>query len=261
MDETDRSAPGVPYAWTGLCHHGGVLTETPLGPGAVVWRSQNGAPTEVPADGCVDLIADSGAVWICGPQTRWLRSSATDDQGMLGLRLSAGTALRLLPDCLPELRDQYISLDSVISGPPHLRDLMLRAWESATTRAELGPLQVTLGTPEPWTLLVSRAADVGLRASEAARHLGCSDRTLRRRMLSAFGYGYATLLRIRRAERARALIAAGTDLAQAAANAGYADQAHMCRDFTPLVGVSPRQWEGRTAKRSTALPSGSSAVA
>lgn len=238
-----------------------MLTETPLGPGAVVWRSRNGAPAKIPADGCVDLIADSGAVWICGPQTRWLRSSATGDQGMLGLRLSAGTALRLLPDCLPELRDQSLSLDSVVSGPPNLRDLMLRAWESATPRAELAPLQLALGAPEPWTLLVSRAADAGLRASEAARHLGCSDRTLRRRMLGAFGYGYATLLRIRRAERARALITAGTDLARAAAEAGYADQSHMCRDFAPLVGVSPRQWEGRTAKRSTALPSGSSTVA
>lgn len=228
-----------------------MLTETPLGPGAVVWRSRNGAPAKIPADGCVDLIADSGAVWICGPQTRWLRSSATGAQEMLGLRLSAGTALRLLPDCLPELRDQSLSLDSVVSGPPNLRDLMLRAWESAAPHAELAPLRPALDAPEPWPLLVSRSADAGLRASEAAHHLGCSDRTLRRRMLSTFGYGYATLLRIRRAERARALISAGTDLARAAAEAGYADQAHMCRDFAPLVGASPARIAARHARNAT----------
>lgn len=236
-----------------------MFTEANLGPGAVVWRSQNGAPAEVPADGCVDLIADGDAVWVCGPQTRWLRSSETDAQGMLGLRMSAGTGLRLLPECLPALRDQVVhldSLDSTLCGSAPLRDLMLRAWESAEPRAELAPLTPSLGDPEPWTVLVSRAADAGLGATEVALRLECSERTLRRRMLSAFGYGYATLRQIRRAERARALIAGGMGLGRVAADAGYADQAHMCRDFARLVGASPARIAVRHAQN--ALPSSTS---
>ena len=42
---------------------------------------------------------------------------------MLGLRLSAGTALRLLPECLPELRDQVVGLDSELGGSAPLHNL------------------------------------------------------------------------------------------------------------------------------------------
>ena len=75
-------------------------------------------------------------------------------------------------------------------------------------------------------------------------------------MLSAFGYGYATLRQIRRAERARALIAGGMGLGRVAADAGYADQAHMCRDFARLVGASPARIAVRRAQN--ALPSSTS---
>ncbi len=67
--------------------------------------------------------------------------------------------------------------------------------------------------------------------------------------------------RLERAHRAQTLLRAGTPLADAAARAGYADQPHLSREFRRVVGVSPRQFAGSTAKRSTELPSGSSSVA
>ena len=94
----------------------------------------------------------------------------------------------------------------------------------------------------------------------AARALGWSERTLRRRMLETFGYGYTTLARIERASRARSLLQQGLSLADVSVTTGYADQSHMTREFTRLVGATPAQFS-KAAKRSTLLPSGSSTVA
>ncbi|MBK0418009.1 helix-turn-helix domain-containing protein [Leucobacter sp. CSA1] len=60
-------------------------------------------------------------------------------------------------------------------------------------------------------------------------------------MLQAFGYGYAALRRVLRAERARRLILAGSSPATAAQLAGYADQPHLTREFRRMIGASPAQ--------------------
>lgn len=88
-----------------------------------------------------------------------------------------------------------------------------------------------------------RAASVGAVAAE----LGESERTLRRRMLLDFGYGYATLVRIQRAANARQLLERGAKSTEAAAAAGFADQAHLTREFRRLVGVTPAQFAESSA--------------
>lgn len=47
---------------------------------------------------------------------------------------------------------------------------------------------------------------------------------------------------MRRLDRARALIRAGTTLAEAASASGFADQAHMTRHFKKAYGISPARW-------------------
>lgn len=49
-------------------------------------------------------------------------------------------------------------------------------------------------------------------------------------------------LRCLRVERARALIRSGLSLATAAANSGFADQAHMTRTFVRVYGFTPGAW-------------------
>ena len=56
--------------------------------------------------------------------------------------------------------------------------------------------------------------------------LGVSERALRRRVTAAVGYGPKRLARVLRLRRALALAGAGSPLADAAYEAGYADQAH-----------------------------------
>jgi len=97
-----------------------------------------------------------------------------------------------------------------------------------------------------------RAADImagphGRNTIDAvATALGCSTRHLHREMISAIGIGPKTVARITRIRRAVALLGIGdTTLVGTAIDAGYADQAHMTREFSQLGMPSParlRQW-------------------
>jgi methylphosphotriester-DNA--protein-cysteine methyltransferase len=88
--------------------------------------------------------------------------------------------------------------------------------------------------------------------------VGLSERQLRRRVHAAAGYGPKTLQRVLRFRRfVRMLDAAGEppDLASAAVQAGYADQAHLTRECSALSGLTPA-----ALARVRAQPSGGSAI-
>lgn len=76
-----------------------------------------------------------------------------------------------------------------------------------------------------------------------AERVGLSERQLHRRCLAAFGYGAKTLDRVLRLQRFLALGRAGqaTGLADLAARAGYADQAHLGHDCRALAGATPTE--------------------
>ena len=131
---------------------------------------------------------------------------------------------------------------------------------SSGCRSDLVLSPLLADQAEPWVTTMRRFARTGASAREAARALDWSERTLRRRMLEAFGYGYTTLARIERVFRARSLLQRGLSPAYVSATSGYADQPHLTREFAHLVGVTPAQFS-KAAKRSTLLPSGSSTVA
>ena len=84
--------------------------------------------------------------------------------------------------------------------------------------------------------------DPSARAEDVADEVGLSERQLRRRCHAAAGYGPKTLQRVLRFQRfVRMLDAAARplDLAAAAAQAGYADQAHLTRECGALSGLTP----------------------
>jgi transcriptional regulator GlxA family with amidase domain len=77
-----------------------------------------------------------------------------------------------------------------------------------------------------------------------ADQLSWSARRLHRRFVDACGDGPKMLQRILRLQRAIRLARAGAHptmgLAGLAREAGFADQAHMNRDFRALTGITPR---------------------
>ena len=240
-------------------HDRDVYSETVLSEQRTLWRSVGGSAAIIPADGCVDLIVRSGQVLLCGPQTRVIHTPADVVHPTIGLRLEAGTARGSLPVTLSELRNRVVELRTALgSEAVALYDLMMRA--STASHPELVLSALLADQAEPWVTTAHRLARTGTSAREAARALDWSERTLRRRMLEAFGYGYTTLARIERVFQARSLLQRGLSPAHVSAMTGYADQPHLTREFAHLVGVTPAQFS-KAAKRSTLLPSGSSTVA
>ena len=75
----------------------------------------------------------------------------------------------------------------------------------------------------------------GASLPEAGRVVGLGERQLRRRFERAVGYGPATLVRIQRFQHFLALAERqpGAALSRLAAEAGYADQAHLTRECAP----------------------------
>jgi AraC-like DNA-binding protein len=77
--------------------------------------------------------------------------------------------------------------------------------------------------------------------AEVARQAGLSERSLQRRFADADLPPPAFWRMLGRARRAVALPVEDTPLADMAIDAGYADQAHMTRDFGRWFGLTPRQ--------------------
>ncbi|WP_433021958.1 helix-turn-helix domain-containing protein [Kribbella sp. CA-294648] len=114
--------------------------------------------------------------------------------------------------------------------------LLLEAWRdelSGEPRAELG---------WAWKRLCATAGGVGVQ--ELAQEVGWSRRHLTERFRAEYGLTPKVAARVLRFEQAvrRLKQKPHTRLADLAADLGYADQAHLTREWHALAGCSPRQW-------------------
>ena len=89
-------------------------------------------------------------------------------------------------------------------------------------------------------LLVERGGDLDLRALSSAVELGA--RQLQRRFLRATGLTIKSYARVRRLRTVLGLWLGDDELtwSRAAAKAGFADHAHLSREFASLTGLAPR---------------------
>jgi AraC-like DNA-binding protein len=78
-----------------------------------------------------------------------------------------------------------------------------------------------------------------LTASDLAAAAGCSRYTATRAFTAVYGLAPSDYQRQLRLRAARALLTGGTSAAEAAATAGFADQAHLTRWFRRYYGVTP----------------------
>jgi AraC-like DNA-binding protein len=108
-----------------------------------------------------------------------------------------------------------------------------------------------------WRVLTSSAPG---GVSDLAREVGWSGDHLGRRFRAEFGVGPKVAARMARFDRARRDVArragAGTlALADVAADHGYADQAHLTREFRALADCTPTRWVSEEVR--TGLSGGS----
>ena len=66
--------------------------------------------------------------------------------------------------------------------------------------------------------------------------------TLARQFRAAFGTSPGRFRTMRQLDRVRRLLRAGSSLADAAVDAGFADQSHMSRHFKRAYGLTPARW-------------------
>ena len=90
---------------------------------------------------------------------------------------------------------------------------------------------------------------VGSQALEAVTGIGRY--ALARHFRAVYATSPYRYLTMRRLDRARALIGSGTSLAEAAAEAGFADQSHMTRQFRKAYGLPPGRWAAMVAGQPT----------
>jgi AraC-like DNA-binding protein len=199
-------------------------------------------------DACSDLVWEQGrGAFVAGPDTGPVRTVMKAGTVILGVRFrpsAGGPALRLP---LSELRDQRVDLDDLRRRDARRLPGTLDPDTAAIRMLEVAAALVADGDPDPAAIRAAvLLADPRVRAEDVAAEVGLSMRQLRRRCHAVVGYGPKTLQRVLRFRRFVARIDAGPrpgqaghDLAALAAQAGYADQAHLTRECRALAGLTP----------------------
>ncbi|WP_248304734.1 AraC family transcriptional regulator [Breoghania sp. L-A4] len=136
----------------------------------------------------------------------------------------------------PVCRDEIITLlaDGLLANDPSAR---------RASRSLIDPKSIRLARE-----FLDANLDRTVASDELEAITGQDRYALARQFRKAFGTSPYRYLMMRRLDQARAEIAMGQSLADAATNAGFSDQAHMTRRFKANYGVSPGHWQ-RLARR------------
>jgi AraC-like DNA-binding protein len=194
-------------------------------------------------DACSDLIWERGVgAYIAGPDTGPARPMIKPGTVIVGIRFRPSAGGQVLKTPLSEIANQRVPLADLL--PPAARRLppTLDPEEAADRVLTITGGLVVDGAPDR---AMARAAvllrNPAARAEAVAAEVGLSERQFRRRSQAAVGYSPKTLQRVLRFHRFVRLLdaAPAPDLAALAADAGYADQAHLTRECSALSGYTP----------------------
>jgi AraC-like DNA-binding protein len=206
---------------------------------ACVWVGGGGA-TRVLPDACVDVVWTRGRLIVAGPATMPDLAPATPGQNRCGVRFRVGMAGGALGLPASELLDQVVPVADIWGAAGRRLEGRVAAAERPLEALIAGVADRIGGTGDE----LARAAVLRVRRGETsverlARASAMSERQLRRRFERAVGYGPGTLRRVLRFQRFLTAARSGATLARLAADAGYADQAHLVRECRRLAGLTP----------------------
>lgn len=224
------------------------LSRWSLAPGEVSSQRILAYPT-------TNLVVEDALVGFAGPTTEVSQQDLVGDGWAVGARLrpAAVPAFTTEPAAL---RDRYVELDE-----PELHAAVTRRVADAGVAAGVEVVA-------PWLVArVGAVTDEGRVANavadyfesapsvgsltEAAGELSISVRTLHRITTKYIGLTPHALLRRRRLQDAALLLRTDADatIAEAAAQFGFADQAHLAREFRRALGYSPSEYRRMLASR------------
>jgi AraC-like DNA-binding protein len=208
-------------------------------------------PRRVLPDGAMDVlyVLGSGGARIIGPMTRAIVTPGRAT--VVGVRFRPGAAPSLLGLAARELLDDAAPARDVWGAGGRALDARLAGASSARSVMRIleGELEARAAkAPAPdrrvsGAVGVLRAAGGELPIPAVAARVGLSERQMERLFHERVGYGPKLFARIVRLERSTRAIEGGrgslASWASLAAQCGYADQAHLIREFRALTGVTP----------------------
>lgn len=221
------------------------------------WLSQKVGPEAaevVLPDGRAQLVVDldAGTALLVGPRTT--SAQVQIPRTTAGLALTAVGLYAIADVPADELVDQVIKVEELWGEGRWLRHLeharsageLLAGLERETVR------HLRTRAPDPRLVAAERAIRMGIAPGSVATAAGADRRWLVPEFRHVVGVAPKRYQRIVRFQAAlRAMRAADpAPLATIAADVGYADHAHMCREFTSMAGVVPSRLHGM----STASP-------
>jgi AraC-like DNA-binding protein len=203
-------------------------------------------------DGCIDIvfINDEPPI-VAGPWTVCFVTRLAAGSSITGARLHPGRASCLLGIPASELLNQLVPIAAVKGAVQNMRfEKVIQQANAAARRWALA--QVLLASVEP-SVLFDQGVLAGIqwlarhpqgRIEQLSRWIGISERQLHRRFSAAIGYGpkmFQSVLRFQRLLKTARERGAEQGLANLAASAGYADQAHMTRDVQRFANLRPTE--------------------
>ena len=192
----------------------------------------------------------TGSSVVGGLPTAAYTVRAEDEVYVVGVTLRPPVCGAVFHRPLAELTDRNVEGDLVRPGMRLLCEQLYHAVSFAEQcRLLLAWLSGGLRRPRH-DAPVHRACESLARAAEpqvgrVADELGLSERHLRRVFQEHVGLTPRQWRQLARFRGALALMASRRTLAQVAHGAGYADQAHLCRDFGAIAGMTPGEYRER----------------
>ena len=226
-----------------------------------VWIQQTGSEPVLqrnqPTGGVELQCPVGGTPWLVGTLTRAKVEILPPGLTIVGARFWPGAAAPLLGLPAGELTDQVLPFGDVQGDAS---DLAARLAEASGPDTALQVLQLELvrlqvRTPPPDSLVAEAVRRLmpwrPTGISQLTEDLAISESQLRRRFLTQVGLAPKTLQRTLRFQGYLALAQAthGVRVADLAAEAGYADHAHLARECLRLTGQTPRELLGDAVDR------------
>lgn len=212
------------------------------------FSAQAGAPvTVLLPDGRVDVVLEAtpagASVAVYGSVTARTSVALQPRARYVGVQFRPGAARHFIDAAAHELTDR------AVGGERALRFDPARALDAASPQSVIACLDAALrrrlARLQPVPTRIDHAIDSVARAQGQVRidalaaHVGVSRRQIERDFLDAVELAPKAFAAILRLRHASAWVRAGHPIAEAALAAGYADQAHLSRDFQRYAGLSP----------------------
>ncbi|MGY1739736.1 MULTISPECIES: helix-turn-helix domain-containing protein [unclassified Blastococcus] len=217
----------------------------------------------------VNVSFEPDGTWVTGPVSGTYRRQLTGRCAVAAVRFRPAAFRSLVDRPLAGLRDRVLPAGEVLPLDDDLARRVREAPDLAAARPLVeGWLRALPRRPTPEQAELDAAVDLverdrGLtRVDQLADRCGRSVRWLQRAFADAVGLPVKQVIRMARLrEVAERALTGDVDWAAVATDLGYADQAHLVRDFTAAVGTPPGRYARQAGGASSFSKTGGGAVA